>query len=63
MAEKPKTVEQPKPTQDVAKVAKVAKFKKKKRFTYTERDIDRLSDEELESAIMSGDVRFDEDEL
>lgn len=63
MAEKPKAVKQPKPTQDVAKVAKVANFKKKKRFAYTERDIDHLSDEELEIAIMSGDVRFDEDEL
>lgn len=35
----------------------------KKEFKYTERDIEKLTDEELEVAIMSGDIRFDEDEL
>jgi len=35
----------------------------KKQFRYTEADIDKLTDEELEIAIISGDIRFDEEEL
>jgi len=35
----------------------------KKQFRYTEADIDNLTDEELEEAMASGSIRFDEEEL
>jgi hypothetical protein len=46
------------------KVTKVVKeYQEVQKFKYSEADIEMLTDEELETAIMAGMVRFDEDEL
>lgn len=37
--------------------------KPKKRRTYRSRDLDELTDEELETALMEGNILFDEDEM
>ena len=60
-APKPKP-EQPKPKLK-RKTPKKATWAAKKTWRYDESDIDKLTDDELETAIMSGDIRFDEDEL
>ena len=64
-ATKPKP-EQPKPLKKNWKYKKKrlrTKPKPQKVFKYTEADIDNLTDEELEEAMASGTIRFDEDEL
>lgn len=55
MVEKPKA-----PKQDIVKPVK--KRRPRKQFSYPHRSIDTMSDEELENAMMSGRVKFDEDE-
>ena len=39
------------------------KNKPKRRRPYTSRDLEQLTDEELESALMEGNIVFDDDEL
>jgi len=41
----------------------VKEYQEVQKFKYSEADIEMLTDEELETAIMAGMVRFDEDEL
>lgn len=56
MVEKPKA-----PKQDIVKPVK-KRGRPRKQFSYSQRSIDSMSDEELENAMMSGRVKFDEDE-
>jgi len=53
-------VEKPKAPKEVKPVKK--RERTRKQFSYSQRSIDSMSDEELENAMMSGRVKFDEDE-
>ena len=59
---KVRRVEKAKPKRTRKRVLK-PRFQERKEFKYDSNNIDHLTDEELEIAIMSGDVRFDDDEL
>ena len=53
-------VEKPKAPKEVKPVKK--RGRPRKQFSYSQRSIDLMSDQELENAMMSGRVKFDEDE-
>ena len=54
MVEKPKAPKEAKPVKK--------RGRPRKHFSYSQRSIDLMSDAELENAMMSGRVKFDEDE-
>lgn len=59
---KVRRVEKTKPKRTRKRVLK-PRFQEREKFKYDSKSLDHLTDEELEMAIMSGDVRFDDDEL
>lgn len=59
---KVRRVEKTKPKRTRKRALK-PRFRERKEFKYDSNSIELLTDEELEIAIISGDVRFDDDEI